>query len=100
MLIWAQYLEQGVLCVEVLRHRHGGWLNEMSREKSEEFDDFLQKANVCLDQLHFANMRSSRMCRSGGGGPELADEERCELERCLQVPSAWKRDTNSAVAAA
>ena len=39
------------------------------------------------------------MSRSGGGGPELAGEERCELERCLQVPSAWKRDTNSAFAA-
>ena len=55
-ILVGRYLEQGVLCVDVLRHRHSDLLNEMSREKNEEYDDFLLKANVCLDQLHFASV--------------------------------------------
>ena len=41
------------------------------------------------------------VCRGVSPPPrsDVADEERCELEICLQVPSTWKRDTNSAVAA-
>ena len=70
--ILAQYLEQGVLCVEVLRHRHSDLL-------------------MCDVRLHEPKWKD---------GSDVAGEERCELERCLQVPSAWKRDTNSAVAAA
>ena len=88
------------MCVDVLRHCHSDLLNEMSREKSEEFDDFLQKGECVSRSTSLCEcVRSSRMSRSGGGGPELAGEERCELQRCLQVPSAWKGDTNSAVAA-
>ena len=33
-------------------------------------------------------------------GSAVADEQRCDLEKCFKVLSAWKREANSDAAAA